>query len=660
MYSLDARTQNALYKTHKSRIYGADIVEIGIPDFHDLDTPALIGNKQVSLRDMCFDLKLNSGANIFVDVDNATRTGETVFQVKKEDKVEVQKTIDTWIKTNLNIRITWNTEHQYEAKTYRLDPKSRNIANQLTAIANELLKPPPNPNTQPNVQKSAPKSAPGINAWVDLTQVKKPPPKMQDPSSAMLPQEDEATVTTLSESTWHSVTLSRQEATEKFKRVGSNLKNLSYRHKKLEAGQECLETAVGLKMNQLFRCFELHHNRLERLEAARERHAEIQLQHIQVTLNPAVAQRDGTLAKLEKMVEEEQKLLATDRKLLETDHHQAFAEKNEEDEEYQARQEAAGRMFDYFYHKLEEKSDADSDFDIENISEVSYEDRTEGEAYHEKNRDISQTGDVGAMDTTEDFNEIANQPNEVFQKEPSNTKRDTAPSTWGSDDDNDVPSHISSPPLTNPTQWTTTPTRPQRTNTSRESEKNSISRARSQASSAKARKLFRKAFSPRDMSNRFSALEEEHHTTQGQDQALHKTNSLAATPPENDHSTPDSEYSDNEELEDDSLDDMSLVSGSEIQGLEEDLHDFDDEGYDTETTDNTSPSHKRKNPSRRSRVTAQERIANFYATPDSFDTTDDEGACGNNSLFLHTQPSPSSHPSLDTTPPSEGHGTPNT
>jgi hypothetical protein len=38
MYTLNAKTQNALYKTHKSRIQGSDIMEIGIPEFYDLDT----------------------------------------------------------------------------------------------------------------------------------------------------------------------------------------------------------------------------------------------------------------------------------------------------------------------------------------------------------------------------------------------------------------------------------------------------------------------------------------------------------------------------------------------------------------------------------------------------------------------------------------------
>ena len=55
MYTLDAPTQTAVYKTHKSRIYGQDALEIVIPDFHDLDTPVNVRNKQTMLRNVCFD-----------------------------------------------------------------------------------------------------------------------------------------------------------------------------------------------------------------------------------------------------------------------------------------------------------------------------------------------------------------------------------------------------------------------------------------------------------------------------------------------------------------------------------------------------------------------------------------------------------------------------
>jgi hypothetical protein len=138
---LDAKTQNALYKTHKSRIQGSDIIEIAIPEFTELDEP--VGKSNLSLRYLCFDMKTTNGVNVFVDVDNATRSGETVFHVKKEDKSVATTVIKNWIKTHFKCQVTWNDNQQFDAKTYRLDPQSRTLASQLTAIANEGIRPLP-------------------------------------------------------------------------------------------------------------------------------------------------------------------------------------------------------------------------------------------------------------------------------------------------------------------------------------------------------------------------------------------------------------------------------------------------------------------------------------------------------------------------------------
>ncbi len=114
--------------------------------------------------------------------------------------------------------------------------------------------------------------------------------------------EDKATVMTLSESTKQSFpSMSRTEASEKFKDIGSNLRHLGFQHKMVEVGLKCLETMAALQLNQLFRSFEFHHNRLERLEAAHERQAAIQMKHLQITLDPIAAQQDGTLASLQEI-----------------------------------------------------------------------------------------------------------------------------------------------------------------------------------------------------------------------------------------------------------------------------------------------------------------------------------------------------------------------
>ena len=113
-------------------------------------------------------------------------TGETVFQVKKEDKERVQETIANWIKTPLKIQITWNNEHQYDATTYRFDPKARNLASQLTAIANETLPPKIPLKIPPSQQKPAPKFNTGNNAWVDSTKVKEAPTNAQKNDNSKL------------------------------------------------------------------------------------------------------------------------------------------------------------------------------------------------------------------------------------------------------------------------------------------------------------------------------------------------------------------------------------------------------------------------------------------------------------------------------------------
>ncbi len=664
MYTLDARTQSALYKTHKARVHGEDMIEVGIPDFHDLDTQVLVCNQNTSLRDMCFDLKSSTSTNLFVDADDATHSGETIFQVTTAAKTEVQKAIDDWIKSNLHIQVKWNTDLQYKAKTYRLDPKSRSLASQLTAIANESLKPSTSQKLPP-MQKKQVTPSPPTGAWVDLTRVKEPPNKLQDQTK--LSTVEEATVTTLSESTCFSASASKQEAAEKFKKIGGNIRNLLYCHKKLKAGQECLEMGVILKMNQLFWCFELHHNRLERLEAARERHVAIQLQHIQLTLDPAAAQQNGTQKTLEKMVNREISRTAEDKKVFENNYHRTFESSNEDETEFLDRQAAAGRMLEFYNSKLEDTSTEEFDFNLDNFSEVSNEEMHLRTGESEENSAQEGTNDNNAM-------EIASQDDALDKHHhqdslsPSTQQRETnadpsfvkstngAPDSWDSDeDDKDFPHSSNFIPKT-PPQWKITPSCSPRLR-NKQSPETSNSTLRSSKSHNHARRLFQKAFPSATPSNRFSALEEDHIQ---REEIMINTEEVQldsmATYVKDDQLAQDSDYSGNAESDEESLDAMSLVSSSEIKGLVADQYDMNNDGYVTETTDNTSPSHKRKKPSGKSGVVAQERTTDFYSTPDSFDTS---GRTADKQTIptLHTQFPSSSHPSLNTPSPSKGHGT---
>ena len=66
-----------------------------------------IGSTLCTLRNECFDLhNAITGLNIFVDVDNVSRTSSTVFQVQKK-QITVIKVINAWIFSHFNLKIPW-------------------------------------------------------------------------------------------------------------------------------------------------------------------------------------------------------------------------------------------------------------------------------------------------------------------------------------------------------------------------------------------------------------------------------------------------------------------------------------------------------------------------------------------------------------------------
>ncbi len=195
MYPLDAHTQNALHKAHKSKTLCLDIVEIAIPEFNDLDTLTPTTKNHQSLCDACFDFSDDHGNNIFIDVDNATRSYDTVLQVRKEDKTVTLAFIQTWIKNQLTILVKRDEATQCNTCTYCLD-QIPILANQLSAIAHAPeqranLKPPPSA-TAPKPDTKATNHA-MVNAWLDLAKVKAVVSVFLSQRSLL---EDEATVTT--------------------------------------------------------------------------------------------------------------------------------------------------------------------------------------------------------------------------------------------------------------------------------------------------------------------------------------------------------------------------------------------------------------------------------------------------------------------------------
>jgi hypothetical protein len=177
-----------------------------IPEFYDDTITEQKGETKQAKRDVCFDLTDDQGQNLCVDVDNQTRARETAIQVWKSDKEQVLTTIETWVKNNSQVVTKWNANHQYDTKTYRLDPQSRSLATQLSAIA---ISPKAKMSPKLPPVASLPKASnhPVPNAWLDLTKVKEA--MFPTPRKKATTNEDEATITTLSESTIQSSSISR-------------------------------------------------------------------------------------------------------------------------------------------------------------------------------------------------------------------------------------------------------------------------------------------------------------------------------------------------------------------------------------------------------------------------------------------------------------------
>ena len=285
---------------------------------------------------------------------------------------------------------------------------------------------------------------------------------------------------------------------------------------------------------------------------------------------------------------------------------------------------------------MENFEDEDSDFDVRYLSEGSDDETVH--TFVEKDNVVQPTNQVdyhNAADTQEtndqlmpDASEDPNSPSQAhsytksaYPVSPNDNTVTTSPipniATWGSEEDIEPQFSPSSPPITQSTLWTTTPAR-QRSNKPITSPAKQKPTSKPYQKGRKAtRNLMSIVFRSMPTANRFSALDvldDDHHSLKV-DTATMSTRHKASTDVPQETSSQDSEYEDQDSLDDASFDGMLLVSDSEIQGLEGDLLDNNDDGYDTETTDNTSPS--KSIPSHRiSSKQARKRIRELYTSSD--------------------------------------------
>ena len=174
MGSLDKRSQKIYYKSHKLRTTGNSIVEVVIPAFHSLDTNVQVnlGASATSLRHFVFDLS-QQGRKMKIDIDDGTRTGETVILVNSENKTEAMELIQRWLDKHFEFKVSWEESMMYHSSTFNLSPEARTVATKYANVAADLLKDFPSlPTPQSAKQgkelqrKSKPK-----NTWVDIAKL---------------------------------------------------------------------------------------------------------------------------------------------------------------------------------------------------------------------------------------------------------------------------------------------------------------------------------------------------------------------------------------------------------------------------------------------------------------------------------------------------------
>ncbi len=137
-YHLSDQAKLRYYREHKIWTEDDQIVEISFPsNFQDLDTEVTVGEVS-SLREFLFDYTPPVDAKNFVfDVDNASRSGDTVMLVHIHHKELLKQVIFAWVLNNLHIKLEWGSE--LSSKTFWLSDKTRQQASKYESAVELFL-----------------------------------------------------------------------------------------------------------------------------------------------------------------------------------------------------------------------------------------------------------------------------------------------------------------------------------------------------------------------------------------------------------------------------------------------------------------------------------------------------------------------------------------
>ena len=120
MHNLSVAYQRAYYHRQKQETHGNQLVEIPLPNFEDLDVPSSNSTTPLTLCKFAFSLS-KPPHSIRLDIDNGTRSSETVIRVHKDYKILAKNLIANWLMSSMKISITWDKTRKYNAKVFHLD-----------------------------------------------------------------------------------------------------------------------------------------------------------------------------------------------------------------------------------------------------------------------------------------------------------------------------------------------------------------------------------------------------------------------------------------------------------------------------------------------------------------------------------------------------------
>jgi hypothetical protein len=104
------------------------MLDVIIPDFHLLSTLMMVNNKATSLRAAIGNLRNLDGSLLNIDIDDATKNGDTIMIVAPQDMARAKKVIGDWILQHHKHHIDWSTAANFQLATHRLDVSSRTSA----------------------------------------------------------------------------------------------------------------------------------------------------------------------------------------------------------------------------------------------------------------------------------------------------------------------------------------------------------------------------------------------------------------------------------------------------------------------------------------------------------------------------------------------------